>query len=160
MMRILSIIVLVLALLLLPPAVLAFISQDAVPGQNTYHIKRTLENGLLTLASINRNTKALFSIQESQTRFDEANKLLAEGHLTPENLNDLVSQTAQAAREIQQVQDPVQKKELSAKLSASIVSYQKQLTQVSTQLAQVNNQMQSETQVAAAPTLKPTIPPK
>ena len=61
MIRLLSIITLILSIVLFPPASLALISNNAVPGDSIYPIKRFLEDGIYAVASITPGTKAWFS---------------------------------------------------------------------------------------------------
>ncbi len=152
MVKLLSTILLVLTILLFPPATLAVISQNAVPGDKTYPIKRGLEQGILTVASLTPYTKAMFSVNQSQTRFKEAQVLIASGKTgAGKTLEELVEQTAIAAQQIQTIQDPTQKAELKMQLIQSIQSYNQNLSQI-------QQQMQPR-QPVPAPTIAPTTVP-
>ena len=73
MVRLLSTIVLILAIILFPPAVLALVSNNAVPGDSTYSIKRFLEDGIYTIASLNPG-----EADDAKKRFEEIKKRLEE----------------------------------------------------------------------------------
>ncbi len=132
MLKVVSIITIILFFILLPPAVLAFASQDSLPGEALYPVKRGLEGGILAIASLNPSTKAWFSLDYTNRRFSEATKLInkGEGKKAKSSLNDLVIQTNQVAAEIQIVQDQGQKKKLLVQLNKSINDYKQGLTQI------------------------------
>ena len=131
MTRLLSIITLVLALVLFPPAALAVVSNNAVPGDSTYPIKRGLEDVIYAVASLNPNTKALFAKARSDRRFQEITTLLTQGKDASKTLNELVEQTRAAANQIDQVSDLTQRAKLTSQLSDSITKYDQGLSQVS-----------------------------
>lgn len=131
MVRLLSIISLVLALVLFPPAALALVSNNAVPGDATYPIKRILEDGIFAVASLNPTTKAWFAAARSDRRFKEFTTLVAQGKKSGETLNELVEQTQVAASQIAQVKDEGQKEKLIQQLSDSIKKYDQGLQQAS-----------------------------
>ena len=131
MTKLLSIISLILAIILFPPATLAVISNNAVPGDATYPIKRGLENVIFAAVSINPTTKAWFSQARSDRRFKELTVLITQGKQSGETLNELVEQTQVAASQIAQVNDQAQKQKLIQQLSESIEKYDLGLQQVS-----------------------------
>lgn len=131
MTRLFSIIILVLAIVLFPPAVLAVVSNNAVPGDSTYPIKRGLEDVIYAVASLNPNTKALFAKARSDRRFQEITVLFTQGKEAGKTLNELVEQTQVAANQINQVSDSNQKGRLISQLSESIVKYDQGLSKVS-----------------------------
>ncbi len=135
MTKIISITVLVLMIVLFPPAALAFVSQNAIPGDNTYPVKRKLEDIILAIASVNPHTKAMFEVNLSDTRFSESRVLLTEGKDASPTLNELVTTANVAASQINQLSDPSQKQQLAAQLSESINKYEQELEQVKTQMA-------------------------
>lgn len=113
-------------IVLFPPAVLAVISNDATPGDVTYPVKRVLELGILKVASITPISKAWFTVERSNRRFKEVKVLLSkksEEKVVVTSLNDLVSQTDAAAKDIFNISDKTQKKELANKLRQSIKQY-------------------------------------
>jgi hypothetical protein len=127
MAKIISMIVLVMLVILSPPAVLAYVSQDALPGEMTYPIKRKLEDGILLLVSITPYTKALFAVAQTQRRFEESAGLLKKDASASDSLKELVSQTGIAAQDINNLNNQNQKKEIAAKLVTSINKYNKAL---------------------------------
>ncbi len=148
MAKLLSILLLVLTVGLFPPAALALISNNAVPGDAAYPAKRKLEDVILLVASVNPATKAWFSAARSNRRFSEARVLIAQGKQgANETLGELVSQTAIAAKEIEQVSDSAQKQQLKEHLVQSIEQYNLGLEQI---------QQQTQTQVPVATTPLPT----
>lgn len=131
MVKLLSTISLILALVLFPPAALALISNNAVPGDATYPIKRTLEDGIYAIASLNPITRAWFSATRSDRRFKEFSTLIAQGKSASDTLDELVAQTQVAAEELKKVDDPIRKQELISQLSQSIDKYSQKLEAVS-----------------------------
>lgn len=160
MAKILTVLSLVFALLLFPPATMAIISQNAVPGDSTYPIKRKLEDGILLFASITPTTKAWFSLERSNRRYKEAAILLNKGDLATQTLNELVDQTTIAAQEITQVQSVAKKEELINQLSQSIKQYDQGLLVVE-KATVVSNPVspQPTVQPTIQPTVQPTIQP-
>jgi hypothetical protein len=132
MAKIISLISLILLLIFSPPAALAYISQDAIPGEPTYPIKRVLEDGILFFASLHPYTKAVFAVAQSNRRFEESAGLLKKQAPATQTLQELVSQTDQAAKDINKLQDQKQKKEVAQKLASSIDKYNQTLEQQST----------------------------
>lgn len=127
MARFFSVLTLLVALLLFPPSTLALISNNAVPGDVTYPIKRKLEDFILLVASVHPTTKAWFSVEQSNRRYKEVAILLDKGTHVSQSINELVAQTNAAVVEINLVQDPVRKKELIKQLSTSISKYEQGL---------------------------------
>ncbi len=134
MIKLLSIISIILAIILFPPATLALVSNNAVPGDLTYPIKRTLENGIYAVASLNPTTKAWFAAARSDRRFQEFSALIGQGKFETNTLNELVAQTDIAASEIKKIDDPVKKQQLIAQLSESIKKYDQGLSDTSQKL--------------------------
>lgn len=147
---------LVLIIVLFPPSVLALISNNAVPGDTTYPIKRKLEDGILLIVSVNPTTRAWFSANRSTRRFDEARILIAQGKQTAgASLEELVSQTVVAAKEIDQISDPVQKEQLKQQLSQSIAQYSLGLNEIQKQIQ--SGQPEVVSQVTPLPITKEVI---
>lgn len=130
MIKLLSTICLILAIVLSPPAVLAVVSNNAVPGDLTYPIKRGLEDVIYAVASLNPATKAWFAGARSNKRYEEVTALLAQGKAADQTLNELVEQTQMAAIQINQVSDPAQKEKLVKELSNSISKYDAGLAEI------------------------------
>lgn len=130
MLKIFSILVFVLMALLLIPTGLVLASQDAIPGDLTYPLKRQLENITIRLASSNPETAAYFKADLSKRRFAEATALLSKGKNANETLVELIAQTKQAAYEIDQIKDESSKQKLVANLSQKIADYNQSLTKI------------------------------
>ena len=124
MLKILALVSLILSLVLFPPATLALISNNAVPGDKAYPIKRGLEDVIYAVASITPTSKAWFSAARSDRRFDEIGVLVAQGKKTEESLIELVAQTRITASQIAKISDPIQKEKLKVQLSTSIKKYE------------------------------------
>lgn len=151
MSRILGILILILAILLFPPSVLALISNNAVPGDMTYPVKIKLEDGIVFLASFNPNTKAWFSVTRSNRRFEETTSLLAQGKSATDSLNSLVSQTGTAVSQISQLENLNQKEQLITDLQKSIEKYDQGLKQAQQQIVEQIQVTPTPTPVAATP---------
>ncbi len=158
MVRLLGIISLILALVLFPPAALAVVSNNAVPGDSTYPIKRGLENIIYSVASLNPNTQALFAKARSDRRFQEVVVLTSQGKGTGTALNELVEQTQIAASRIDKVTDATQKEKLISQLSESIAKYDAGLSQISQNTPEPIAPASTPTPTVTAP--KPTETPQ
>lgn len=155
MIRLLSILILVLSIVLFPPATLALVSNNAVPGDATYPIKIGLENVVFAIFSINPATRAWFAKARSDRRFKEFSVLIAHGKKAQDSLNDLVEQTNMAAEEIKKVDDPLKRGELIAQLSESITKYDQKLTEVSESQQPKPAPLSSD--LSPTPTQTPTV---
>lgn len=157
MFKLLATVVFILAIVLFPPAILAYVSQDALPGDSLYPVKRKLEDGVLFLASITPQTKAWYALAYSQRRYKETTGLIAKGEnkAAGGSLKELVSQTSLAASDIQHVSDLTQKKALIQDLAKSLAEYNKGLTDAKEQLGQPKGQVQPTP--AASPTPKVSV---
>lgn len=138
MLRIISILIFVLFIVLLPPAALAYVSQDAIPGDSLYPVKRKLEDIILNIATINPTSKAWFALAYTKRRYEETTSLIDKKDNTAASLTlkQLVSQTQSVAIEINQVNDQSQKAQLKEQLKTNITQYQQGLDAAKTQLTQ------------------------
>jgi hypothetical protein len=159
--KLLSTLILILAIVLFPPAVLAFVSQDAVPGDHTYPVKRKLEEVVLAAASVNPTTRALFSVGLTDRRFKESTTLLGEGKNADATLSELVTQTTTAAAQINQVSDQGQKQKLEDNLQTDVKKYIVTLAQTQDAQETLPTQLSTPTStpVSAAPSLEPSEKP-
>lgn len=158
MTRLLGVIILVLALVFFPPAALAVVSNNAVPGDSTYPIKRGLEDVIYAVASLNPNTKALFAKARSDRRFQEITVLLTQGKQVSKTLNELLEQTRAAADQIDRVSNLTQKGKLISQLSDSITKYDQGLSQVPQPRPQASPTVQPSVSTQT-PTPAPSIAP-
>ena len=151
MTRLLSILTIILAIILFPPAALALVSNNAIPGDATYPIKRSLEDVIYAAASLNPTTKAWFAAARSDRRFKEFITLVAQGKSVSRTLNELVTQTETAASDIKKIDDPIKRQDLVNQLSESIDKYDQKLGEVSHSTVIITPQPT----VTARPTLTP-----
>lgn len=142
--------------MLFPPAALALVSNNAIPGDATYPIKRGLENVIYSVASINSTTKAWFAKARSDRRFQEIKILITQGKKTSETLSELVEQTQVAASQIEKIADSVEKEKFISQLSDSITKYNQGLSQISESPASLSNPILSPSSVPS-PAIIPTV---
>ena len=153
------------ALFVLTPAFfIAFLSQNSLPGDLLYPVKRGIENTLIAAASVNPATKAVLLADISDRRFTEADTLLlSQANTAP--LNDLIAQVESAEVAIDNVSDPVKQEELTTKVIAQIEEYQAKLTNTAAKIesspspfAEAPTQTQATTQTSTPPTQVTTAP--
>lgn len=130
MIRIISTLVLILSIILFPPAALALISNNAVPGDATYPIKRFLEDRIYDVASLNSSTKAWFAAARSDKRFDEIKILVNKGKSATVTLNELVAQTNTTVSDISKINNKKERGELLSQVEKSIEKYDQSLKQL------------------------------
>lgn len=118
-----------------PPAILAVVSQDAVPGDSTYPIKRKMEDAILWVASFNSTTKAAFAASRSNSRYQEVTTLIGRGQVSQQALTDLVDQSNQAALDASNIKDPNSRKEAIDKLSNSLDQFDTGLSSAQQRIA-------------------------
>lgn len=131
MARLLAILTIFLAIALFPPAVLALLSNNAVPGDRTYPIKRALEDIVYAISSVNPTSKAWFSAARSDRRFEEISVLVAQKKSTSETIIELVNQTKISADQIKDLGNGIEKKQLADKFNASVQKYVEKLKEYS-----------------------------
>lgn len=146
--RFLSVGIWIMLIFLAPPTALVFLSQDSVPGDTFYPVKRGMENVILAAASVNPATRAAFQTNLTGTRFTEAEKLLLVRSDTT-GLSTFITEVQTTEQSVSTLSDPTQKQELTTKLLAKIDEYQNKLNQVQTQFQTASN-------IVLAPTSTPT----
>lgn len=124
----------VLFLVLTPLTFVGILSQNSIPGDFLYSIKRGYEGTALAFASLAPETKASYTTSLATVRFTEAEKLLLAKSDT-QGLATLVEQVQKAQDNVAAVQNSPQKEELEQKLIASIDAYQANLLKVQQQIA-------------------------
>lgn len=127
---------------LLPVTVLILISQNTVPGDLFYPVKRGMENVVLVAASVSPSTRAAFRTDLTERRFNEAQKLLVTKADT-KGYGDFVTEVRAAKKEISSLSNPAEKTEKSQKLLARVQEYKAGLTQVQTQIQTTVQRYQS-----------------
>lgn len=111
----------------LPITVLIFLSQDSLPGDNFYPIKRGLENVILAAASVNPATRAAFRTDLTEARFKEAQSLV----IAKANAGGLVSfaDDVQAVQlEVTSLANDTERAKAEEKLLVKIDQYQNSLS--------------------------------
>ena len=141
--------------ILTPIFFIAFLSQNSLPGELLYPVKRGVEGVIIAAASVNPTTKAFLHSDLADRRFSEAEKLLlSQADTAP--LNDLVLQVQSAETAIAAA-EPAKQAELATKVIAQIDSYEAKLTNTAAQIqsspqpfAQAPTQTQTQTQTATS----------
>lgn len=118
---------------LLPVTILIFVSQNTIPGDLFYPVKRSLENAVLAAASVSPATRAAFRTDLTTRRFDEAEKLLL-ASARVNGLKDFVTEIQAAQNEVSAISNPVKKQKLQEKIKTSVIEYEERLDAVRTQL--------------------------
>ena len=133
MVKLLSIFTIILAIVLFPPAALALVSNSAVPGDKTYPIKRSLEDIIYSVASLNPTTQAWFSAARSGRRYKEFTILITQGKFEKNSLNELVSQTGVAVAQVNQITNTTTRIKYIDELSQNLNKYNQGLQQIENQ---------------------------
>src|SRR3989338_2294690 len=113
----------------LPVTVLILISQNTIPGDLFYPLKRSMENVVLAAASTHPATKAAFRTDLTERRFDEAEKLLL-ARADTTGLNSFIEEMQLTQDAIGSISDENAKKDLTEKLIKKIDEYQSKLVEV------------------------------
>lgn len=155
---------------LLPLTVLVLLSQNTIPGDLFYPVKRGMENVILAAASVNPSTRVAFRTDLTERRFQEAQQLLVVKADTTA-FTDFVDQISTTQQDVSNLSNQQEKIQASEKLIAKIDQYQIQLAQAQTQVqiaqngfsatplpssATLNQQPSASQQPGAAPTTNPT----
>lgn len=135
------------------PTGLVLASQNAVPGDSTYSIKRSLEKVILSLASLHPSTKAYFHADLMNRRYKEAVALIEKGANASESLQELVAQTSSAAQIAHTLSNKKQKAQYIDQLSKSIDQYEIKLSQIEERVAP----LPLPTPTPQEPTTQPTL---
>lgn len=141
---------------LLPVTVLILLSQNTLPGDFFYPVKRGMENIVLVASAVSPSTKAAFRTDLTQRRFGEAQELLVSKADTSA-YNDFVVEVLDAKKEISKLSDPKEKAQKTKVLLSKIDEYQAQLTQVQNQIRQVETYQNPP---ASSQTLQPAQTPE
>ncbi|MDO8429328.1 MAG: DUF5667 domain-containing protein [Candidatus Daviesbacteria bacterium] len=140
----------ILPVVLFLPATLVLASQNSLPGDITYPIKRSLESVILSAASIHPKTRAAFNVDFSRRRYTESLALLKEGRNANESLASLVVQTQSAVVDIKKITNRSEKAKLASDLT-------KQINDINQNLEKIQ---QSKTLPSEVPKTTPIPQPK
>lgn len=116
-----------------PFTVLILLSQNSIPGDFFYPVKRGLENIILVTASVSPTTKVAFRTDFTQRRFTEAQQLLVLRADTT-GFSDLVTEVSSTQQELSTVSNSQDKIQNADKIIAKIEEYQVQLSQTQNQV--------------------------
>jgi hypothetical protein len=94
---------------LLPVTVLIFLSQNTVPGDLFYPVKRSLENVILAAASVSPATRTAFRTDLTEARFKEAQGLIASKSNTS-GLTTLILEVQSINLEVASLKNDTEKK--------------------------------------------------
>ncbi len=122
---------------LLPFTVLILLSQNSLPGDAFYPVKRGLESLVLAAASVNPSTKAAFRTNLTETRFNEAERLLL-SRADAVGLSHFIKEIEETTTDVSALSNQKDSEELTEKLIAKIDEYQNKLIQVQVQIAESN----------------------
>lgn len=120
--------------ILTPLTFIALLSQNSIPGDALYMAKRGFEEIGLTAFSIIPETKADYTIELANNRFNEAEKMIITKS-EASGLKNFLIQVEKSKNEINSISNPEQKDKLQQKLISSIDSYKHRLEQIQTQVA-------------------------
>lgn len=134
--KIISNALIILMMVLFPPAALITVSQGAADGDLAYPIKRGLEDSILFLTSFNPTTRAYFAVARANRRYEETALLLSKGNNASSTLEELVTQSNTAAGDIGKISSASRRALLIADLSNSITRYDQGLAQANEKISQ------------------------
>jgi hypothetical protein len=113
---------------------LGIISQNSIPGDLLYPLKRIFENVALAAYSVRPVARAGFETQLVNNRFREAEKLLLVRKDT-QGLDSFISQIEATKETINSLQDEQQKQILNKQLAEAINNYQQRLQELQSRIA-------------------------
>ncbi len=119
-------------IVLLIPTGLVLASQNSVPGDSAYPIKRQMEEVILSVLSLHPSTRAYFKVDFSKRRFSETTELFqrGKGKEAINSLSDLNSQTQQALTDVTNLADKYKKLEYLDNLLTEVTSRDQKLTEL------------------------------
>ncbi len=122
-------------LLLVPLATLGFMSENSIPGNPLYPMKRAIENIVTSFDGFDKNALALYTVSLVAQRFSETKKLASENSiaLNTSQVQDFISQINSARETINAVTNPQEKQTLRNQLIQQIENYRNQLVILQTQ---------------------------
>lgn len=152
--------------LLIPATVLGYFAEKSIPGKTLYPFKRAIESGVLTLESLTPYGKSSYLLALADTRVSETSTLVENAKVSgnygesliysDSALADIVTSVRGAQSSIQQISDPVKKKEAEQNLANSIQKYQNNLQRIVIVIHQPSTTFSSMGQ-SVTPTPSPVI---
>lgn len=140
---------------LLPITILIFLSQDSIPGDFFYPVKRGMENAILVAASVNPATRAAFRTDLTETRFKEAQSLVI-SKSNASGLTTFIDEVQDTQLEVASLKSDIERGKAEEKLLAKIDQYQNGLSTL--QAKTEENIIAYNPQGNVSPTLTP-VPP-
>ncbi len=120
---------------LAPLTVLIFLSQDSIPGDTFYPVKRGMENVILAAASVNPVTRAAFSTDLTTARFKEAQSLVI-SKSNASGLATFIDDVQSVQLEVANLKDDTQRTKAEEKLISKLEEYQTGLSTLETKTEQ------------------------
>lgn len=145
-------------ILLVPLATLGFLSEQSIPGNPLYPVKRTIENIVTGFESFNKNALALYQVSLVAQRFSETKKLASDNSiaLNTAQVQDFIAQINSARDTINTVTDPQEKQTLRQQLLQQIANYKNELVILQTQQTGTTN-ITSEPNTILLPSPSPQL---
>lgn len=125
-----------------PFTILILLSQNSIPGDVFYPVKRGLENMILVAASVSPTTRVAFRTDLTGRRFSEAQQLLATRADTAA-FSDFISEVNSTQQDLSKLSNSQDKIKNADKLIAAIDQYQIQLSQAQNQVLVAQGSSQS-----------------
>ena len=145
---------------LLPITVLIFLSQDSIPGDFFYPVKRSMENVILAAASVSPATRAAFRTDLTQARFKEAQSLVISQSNTS-GLAMFIDDVRSTQLEVTDLKDDTQRIKAEEKLISKLEEYQTGLSTLEAKTEQTIITYQSQeipTPTPIPPSFAPNLP--
>lgn len=120
---------------LLPLTVLIFLSQDSIPGDFFYPVKRGMEGVVLAAASVNPATRVAFRTDLTEARFKEA-QILAVLKSNAGGLLAFADEVQATQIEVTNLKNDTERKDAEGKLLAKVDQYQDRLSGLQTKTEQ------------------------
>ena len=119
----------------LPITILIFLSQDTVPGDNFYPVKRGLENVILAAASVSPATRTAFKTDLTEARFKEAQSLVI-SKSNSSGLTTFIDEVQSTQVDVANLKSDTERGKAEEKLLAKIDQYQNSLSNLQTKTEQ------------------------
>lgn len=144
---------------LAPLTVLIFLSQDSIPGDLFYPVKRNLENVILAAASVSPATRAAFRTDLTEIRFKEAQSLVI-SKSNASGLSTFIDEVQSTQLEVTNLTSDTERKKAEEKLISKIEEYQNGLStlQAKTEQNVITYNLAQNITLTSTP-IPPTIAP-